>query len=305
MGNTTHFSFQPVLTMATNRTIKIGDQDVRIDLDSGYFCITDLASLRGRAADNLKNWMRNTQSLNFFEAWEQEHIPSNQKLNLDEFRLQLTRDVAFSLSGAKLVEVGCQGIFVKRGRYGGTYCHVDWATHFANWFDARFYVKTIQVARELSDRVYGRDASRLRFSRDLASDSYGLITSSKEQPALPTPDTKHHVPAELEYNPVQRYLSQVSADIINLAIWKMTALDWRTNFPPDNPRHNMRDFATAEELLVVNALQILMHDLQSQDTSPEQMLEYLSSRADELLAHYCKTEEQQYVLERARSKRGW
>ncbi len=291
--------------MPKNRTIKIGDQDVRIDLDSGYFCVTDLASLRGRSADNLKNWMRNAQSLNFFEAWEQEHIPANQQLNLDEFRLALSRDVAFVLSGAKLVEVGCQGIFVQRGRYGGTYCHIDWATHFANWFDARFYVKTIQVARELSDRVYGRDAARLRFSRDLASDSYALITDQRDQQSLPPPGTRDHIAAEHGHNPVERYLNQVSADIINLAIWKMTALDWRTNFPPDNPRHNMRDFATAEELLVVNALQILMHDLQSQGTSPEQMLAPLSTRAEELLAHYCKSEEKQYILDLARDKRGW
>lgn len=298
-----HFRFQP--RMPKNRTIKIGDQDVRIDLDSGYFCVTDLASLRGRSADNLKNWMRNAQSLNFFEAWEQEHIPANRELNLDAFRLALSRDVAFVLSGAKLVEVGCQGIFVQRGRYGGTYCHIDWATHFANWFDARFYVKTIQVARELSDRVYGRDAARLRFSRDLASDSYALITDRGDRASLPPPGTRQHLAAEHGHNPVERYLNQVSADIINLAIWKMTALDWRTNFPPDNPRENMRDFATAEELLVVNALQILMHDLQSQGTPPEQMLEYLSARAEELLVHYCKTEEQQYTLDLARDKRGW
>lgn len=292
--------------MPKNRTIKIGDQDVRIDLDSGYFCVTDLASLRGRSADNLKNWMRNTQTLNFFEAWEQEHVPNNHQLNLDNFRLSLTRDVAFVLSGAKLVEAGCQGIFVQRGRYGGTYCHIDWATHFANWFDARFYVKTIKVARELSDRVYGRDAARLRFSRDLASESYSLITSGEQDTNFsPTPDTERHVAATHGHNPVQRYLNQVSADIINLAIWKMTALDWRTNFPPDNPRHNMRDFATAEELLVVNALQILMHDLQSQGMPPEEILAYLTTRAEELLEHYCKDEEKEYVLERARKKRGW
>ncbi|WP_146088702.1 hypothetical protein [Neolewinella xylanilytica] len=103
------------------------------------------------------------------------------------------------------------------------------ATHFANWFDARFYVKTIQVARELSDRVYGRDAAHLRFSRDLASDSYALITSQRDQQSLPAPGTKEHVAAEHGHNPVQRYLNQVSADISNLAIWKMTALDWRTN----------------------------------------------------------------------------
>ena len=51
-----HFRFQ--LSIPKNRTIKIGDQDVRIHLDSGCFCVIVLASLRGRSADNLKKWMR-------------------------------------------------------------------------------------------------------------------------------------------------------------------------------------------------------------------------------------------------------
>jgi hypothetical protein len=291
--------------MAKNHTIKIGDVNVRIDDDSGYFCITDLASLRGRARDNIKNWMQNAQTINFFEAWEQIHVPANQTLNLDTFRLALSRDVAYSMSASRLIDAGCQGIFVQLGRYGGTYCHIDWATHFANWFDAFFYVRTLMAVRQLSDRVYGRDAARLRFSRDLASQSYGLITNAVDQSALPDPATKHVVRAKQEDSMVQRYLNQVSADIINLALWEMTALEWRTQFPPEKPRQNMRDFATAEELLVVNALQVLMHDLQQANTSPEEMLEHLSLRAQQLLAHYCATEEQQYILEKAREKRGW
>lgn len=290
--------------MSKNKTIKIGEIDVRVDLESGFICVTDLASLRGSSNDNLKNWMGNTPSINFFEAWEREHIPQNKNLSLDDFRIALTSDMAFTVSAAKLVDVGCAGIFSKRGRYGGTYCHIDWATHFANWFDARFYVLTIKVARELSDRVYGRDASRLRFSRDLAAESYGLLS----QPAdlvLPDPGTKEHFPAGDSYKPVERYLHQVSADIINLALWKMTALDWRTNFPPDNPRHNMRDFATAEELKVVNALQITMNNLQTQQYTPEETLAYLTVEAEKYLDFYCKTEQQQFNLQKAREKRGW
>jgi hypothetical protein len=290
--------------MATNKTIKIGEVDVRVDLDSGFICVTDLASLRGRAADNLKNWMRNTQSINFFEAWEREHVPQNRDISFNNFRVAVTSDVAYAISGANLVEAGCAGIFVKRGRYGGTYCHIDWATHFANWFDARFYVLTIKVARELGDRVYGRDTSRLRFSRDLAAESYGLL-SQPADPKLPSSGTREHLPAGDFYKPVERYLHQVSADIINLALWKMTALDWRTNFPPDNPRHNMRDFATAEELIVVNALQITMNSLQSQQYTPEETLNFLSVEAEKLLLYYCKTDRQQYTLEKAREKRGW
>jgi hypothetical protein len=290
--------------MSKNKTIKIGEIDVRVDLESGFICVTDLASLRGSSNDNLKNWMGNTPSINFFEAWEREHVLQNKNLSLNDFRIAITSDVTFTVSAAKLVNKGCAGIFAKRGRYGGTYCHIDWATHFANWFDARFYVLTIKVARELSDRVYGRDASQLRFSRDLAAESYGLLSQPADAP-LPDPGTKKHLPAGDFYKPVERYLHQVSADIINLALWKMTALDWRTNFPSDNPRLNMRDFATTEELKVVNALQITMNNLQTQQYTPEETLAYLSVEAEKYLAFYCKNDQQQYTLEKAREKRGW
>jgi len=290
--------------MSKNKTIKIGEIDVRVDLDSGFICVTDLASLRGRAADNLKNWMRNTQSINFFEAWEREHIPQNRDISFNDFRVSVTSDVAFAISGAKLVAAGCAGILVKRGRFGGTYCHIDWATHFANWFDARFYVLTIKVARELSDRVYGRDASQLRFSRDLAAESYGLLSQPADAP-LPDPGTKKHLPAGDFYKPVERYLHQVSADIINLALWKMTALDWRTNFPPDNPRLNMRDFATTEEPLVINALHIELRVLQEDQYSPEEKRHRLRDKADELIQFFCDSPEKVDRLEKQREDRGW
>jgi hypothetical protein len=290
--------------MSKNKTIKIGEIDVRVDLESGFICVTDLASLRGSSNDNLKNWMGNTPSINFFEAWEREHVLQNKNLSLNDFRIAITSDVTFTVSAAKLVNKGCAGIFAKRGRYGGTYCHIDWATHFANWFDARFYVLTIKVARELSDRVYGRDASQLRFSRDLAAESYGLLSQPADAP-LPDPGTKKHLPAGDFYKPVERYLHQVSADIINLALWKMTALDWRTNFPSDNPRLNMRDFATAEELLVINALQIELRVLQEDQYSPEEKRHRLRDKADELIQFFCDSPEKVDRLEKQREDRGW
>jgi hypothetical protein len=67
----------------------------------------------------------------------------------------------------------------------------------------------------------------------------------------------------------------------------------------------MRDFATNEELKVVNALQITMNNLQTQQYTPEETLAYLSVEAEKYLAFYCKNDQQQYTLEKAREKRGW
>jgi hypothetical protein len=76
--------------MASSRTIKVGEIDVRIHLDSGFICITDLAGVRGNASDNIKNWMRNV---------------ADAPLNFDQFRIQ-SADNAFTLTTARLVEAG-------------------------------------------------------------------------------------------------------------------------------------------------------------------------------------------------------
>lgn len=296
--------------MAKHDTIKIGDVDVRIELESGYFCISDLAGIRGNARDNIRSWMRNAQSINFFEAWEQVHSAENHDLNLDKFRIAVDRDVAYYISPTQLVEAGCTGLFVKRGRYGGTYCHIDWATHFANWFDARFYVLTIKIARELSDRVYGREAARLRFSRDLVAKNYSLITGGKglekipHIPALPDPGTKGYKKGNSQEQ-IRRRLNQFDADIINLAIWGMTAMTWRQKFPHQEHHGNMRNLATNEELQVLNTLQAQTRQLQKEQYNQEEKLQILMANANELLPFYCDTPEKQLALKTRRKERGW
>jgi hypothetical protein len=296
--------------MPKNQTVRIGDIDVRIDLESGFFCITDLASLRGDSRDNIRSWMRNSQSINFFEAWEQEHCAENRDINFDKFRIATDRDVSFYISPTQLVEAGCTGIFTKRGRYGGTYCHIDWATHFANWFDARFYVLTIKIARELSDSVYGREAARLRFSRDLTAKNYSLITGGQglekipHVPSLPDPKTKNFKKGNSKEQ-VRRRLNQFDADIINLALWGMTAMTWRTKFPDQEHHGNMRNLAINEELQVLNTLQAQTRQLQKEQYNQEEKLQILMANAAELLPFYCDTPEKEQALVRRKEERGW
>ena len=47
--------------------IYIGELKVRVDDKSGFLCITDLAKVRGNAKDNIKGWMKNNQTIRFFE----------------------------------------------------------------------------------------------------------------------------------------------------------------------------------------------------------------------------------------------
>ena len=211
------------------------------------------------------------------------------------------------MSATKLVDLGCKGIFVKRGRSGGTYCHIDWATHFANWLDPRFYVLTIRAAREYSKLVYGADQASLRFSRQLAAKNYNLLTQAnneREIPRMPDPGTRDVIYGD-QKAPVRRHLKQVDADILNVALWGMTAKQWRSKHQPDDPRANMRDFATTKELHTVASLQVILRHLQEDHYTRKEMLARLTIKAREFIKFYCDTPEKEDTLELAREKRGW
>lgn len=286
--------------------IYIGELKVRVDPDSGFICITDLAKVRGNYNDNIKGWMKNTQTIRFFEEWEKVTAVDPEAVDFSSFYLDNV-DQTFYLSAAKLVNAGCKGIFVKMGRSGGTYCHMDWATHFANWLDPKFYVLTIRAAREYNKLVYGPEQAHLRFSRELAAKHYKLITQANSErhiPKLPDPGTRDIVYGDAR-GPVRRHLKQVDADILNLALWQMTAKQWRAKFQPKDKRANMRDFATAEELNTMASLQVILRHLQEDQYTREEMLDRLSLKAREFIKFYCDTPEKISRLKKARKERGW
>lgn len=289
-----------------SKHIYIGELKVRVDDKTGYLCITDLAKVRGNYNDNIKGWMKNNQTIRFFEEWEKINAADPDAINFDDLYVQNV-DQTFYLSATKLVQIGCQGVFVKMGRSGGTYCHIDWATHFANWLDPRFYVLTIRAAREYSKLVFGADQASLRFSRELAAKNYKLITQANNErhiPKLPDPKTRDVVYGNSK-GPVRRHLKQVDADILNVALWGMTAKQWRAKFQPKDARANMRDFATTEELHTVASLQVILRHLQEDQYTSEEMLDRLTIKAREFIKFYCDTPEKKKRLKKARKIRGW
>jgi hypothetical protein len=171
---------------------------------------------------------------------------------------------------------------------------MDWAIHFTNWLDAPFYVETIDAFRRLSDTFFGRAHLEHRFARELASENFNLVTKGLER-GLPGKADKM----------VRRHLSSVEADILNLALWKMTSKRWRDKFKQSDPNKNMRDFATATELKVLAALEISMRNLQEDMYTREEKLARLTAQAEELLLHYCNTPEKVLHLTQRREERGW
>ena len=287
----------------------IANSKIRMDKDTGFICVTDIGNAKdaGGGATHVANWLRNANTIDFIEAWEMRHNPDFNYVEFDIVKRRAGRN-AFRVSAAELAEASASGILAKQGRYGGTYCAIDWTIHFANWLDPHFYVETIDTFRKLTDRLNGREELYKRFSRELAAENYGLITEANDKrkiPRQPPPLTEGRKVGDKKTMLI-RHLNQVDADIINLALWGLTASQWRTAFPEAaKGGKNLRDYATEVELKMVNALQITMRHLQEDQYNSEEKLDRLTIKADELTKFYCKTPAALLRLKRFREKRGW
>ena len=239
----------------------IGAENVRIDDKSGFVCLTDMSKLKGDSALHIQNWMRNANSVAFFQAWEQIH---NAQFNYLEFEV-IKKGVgqnSFTLSVKDLISAGCTGIEARRGRFGGTYAHIDWAVHFANWLDPNFYVMTVAAFRQMNDALLGRQHLEQRFARELAAETYPLVTGAALSALPPAADALF-----------EKRIASVEADILNLALWGMTAQEWRIKLPQSDARKNMRDYATPEELKTLSALQVLSQEMHENGYSSEERLD--------------------------------
>ena len=93
-----------------------------------YISLTDMASAKegdNRAADVIKNWIRNRYTIEFLGTWEVIHNSNFKVVEFDHFRKSAGLP-SFVLSASEWIDrTNAIGIIVRKGRYGGTYAHKD------------------------------------------------------------------------------------------------------------------------------------------------------------------------------------
>ena len=123
--------------MKKNRIITVQDIPITITQDNmnDYICITDIAAAKSdvsRSADVIKNWLRNRNTLEFLGTWETIYNPNFKVVEFDHFKQEAGLHT-FVLSASEWIEkTNAIGLFVKKGRYGGTFAHKDIAFEFAS-----------------------------------------------------------------------------------------------------------------------------------------------------------------------------
>lgn len=131
----------------------------------------------------------------------------------------------------------------KAGRYGGTYAHKDIAFEFGMWISPKFKLLLIKEF----ERLKAEEQKQLGWNvkRELSKINYRIHTDAIKQNLVPTELTKEQI----------NYIYAEEADVLNMALFGITAKEWRDNNP--DLKGNIRDFATINELICLANLENL------------------------------------------------
>ena len=268
-----------------NNIIVVNNISIGISSDKNedYICISDIAKAKSdnsRAADVIRNWLRNRYTLDFLSTWESIYNPNFKVFESEHFRKQVGL-LTFTPSVTEWVDkTNATGIFVKKGKYGGTYAHKDIAFEFASAISPVFklyLIKEFQRLKELENNNRDWDVKRL-----LSKNNYLIHTDAIKNYILPNND----------YYKNREWLKYAEeADILNVIIFKSTAKEWRDLNPSIASKYNMRDFASINELTVLSNLESHNSELIKDGKTKEERFDILSSIADYQLGILNKSDE--------------
>ena len=211
-----------------------------------YISLTDMANGKeseSRAADIIKNWLRNRYTLEFLGTWEMIHNENFKVVEFDHFKSQAGLP-SFVLSVSEWIEkTNAIGIIVKKGKYGGTYAHKDIAFEFGSAISVPFklyLIEEFQRLKEEEQKLLGWSAKR-----ELAKINYRIHTDAIKQNLIPQ-----------EITPAQKsFIYADEADMLNVAMFGITAKQWRESNP--DLKGNIRDYAIINQLICLSNMENL------------------------------------------------
>ena len=208
-----------------------------------YISLTDMVRNVENGVALIEKWLRNKNTIEFLGIWEEMY---NANFNSTEFE-GIKNEAGFNrfiLSVKQWVnKTNSIGIIAKAARYGGTYAHKDIAFEFASWVSPYFklyLIKEFERLKEEEQKQLGWD-----IKRNLAKINYKIHTDAIKNKLVPEKLSKERI----------NYIYASEADILNVALFGMTAKEWRENNP--ELKGNMRDYADISQLVCLSNLENL------------------------------------------------
>ena len=235
-----------------NKVLHIQDIPVSIVSfnEEDYICITDMAKAKqgdARAADVIKNWIRTRSTLEFIGTWELLNNTSFKVVEFDHFKMHAGLP-NFVLSVSEWIEkTQAIGMYVRSGRYGGTYAHKDIAFEFGSAISPVFKLYLIKEYQRLKQTESDTNQLEWNTRRILSKVNYLIHTDAIQQHIIP--DSRYSKQTEW-------IIYAEEADLLNVALFDCTAKEWREANPEwAKQNKNIRDFANINQLTVLSNLE--------------------------------------------------
>ncbi len=243
------------------RVMRIGDDD--------YISLTDLARYKNPDApsDVIKKLLSNYDTIEFLVLWEK---LSNDDFNSAEFSQikNVSAGKSFTMTPRQwCTRVNAKGITYSKGKYSiGTFAHSDIALEFATWIDSLFKLYLIKEFKRLKSNENYQEKIEWSVRRMLSKTNYRIHTDSIKENIVSKITEKQ-----------KRFVYANEADIINVALFGMTAKEWRDNNP--SLKGNIRDYADVLHLIVLSNLEVLNASMIENNICQSKRLEKLNSIA--------------------------
>lgn len=262
------------IKMASSKIIVKGVEVRTTEVNNqNYICITDIAKSgkRGEPRFAINNYLNRKNTIEYLGLWEQ---INNEKFNVvrfDNIRSEIGSN-NYTISFKDWIgDTKAIGVQSTAGRYGGTFVHIDIGLHFTAWFDVEFNLYFIKEFQRLKTEEFKRLGQPFDVSRLMTKGTFPLLSEG----------IKDSIPGKLRGTKKESVFFTSGVDMINKILFGMTASEWKKQNPKAKPGENMRDYASARELIILTVLQGLDERLRKWGCDEKQRFDLLKEATED------------------------
>ena len=213
-----------------------------------YISLTDLARQANPEDPSgvIRNWMSNKNSFDYYSLWEEINNDNFNSVESHRIKIDEAPYNRFTMTPNRWKrDFNAIGIIPSSGKYSkGTFAHPDIAFEFASWLSPEFKLYLIKEFERLKANEAYQEKIDWQANRILAKLNYVVHTDAVKAYIVPTltEAQKKHVYAE-------------EADVLNVALFGMTAKEWREENPELAKNGNIRDYTDLLHLVILNNLE--------------------------------------------------
>ena len=211
-----------------------------------YISLTDLARYANPEEPKIpvQTWMRNKDVISYLGLWEKLNNENFKGHKFETFENEAGKHSFYMSPQRWIKETNAIGIISKSGNNGGTFAHSDIAFEFASWLSPEFKLYLIQEFERLKKNESYQYKIEWQANRVLSKVNYLVHTDAIKMNIVPvlTEEQKKYAYAE-------------EADVLNVALFGMTAKQWREQNPDLAEKGNIRDYTDLLHLVILSNLE--------------------------------------------------